>query len=138
MPSRPTRTRASWPAALTGLLLLSAAACSPGSDPQNPTVATSGPSLAPSVSTSGTLGRDVGRDGAVAVRPGILNRRARSSGPVLAVKIDNTSGARPRVGLTAADVVYVELVEGGLTRLLAIYASQLPAHVGPVRSARKN
>ena len=59
------------------------------------------------------------------------------SGPVLAVKIDNTAAARPRVGLGAADVVYVELVEGGLTRLLAVYASALPAQVGPVRSARE-
>ncbi len=135
MPSRPTRTRASWPAALTGLLLLSAAACSPGSDPQNPTVATSGPSLAPSVSTPAP---SVATSGATAPSPsGPAYSTGTLSGPVLAVKIDNTSGARPRVGLTAADVVYVELVEGGLTRLLAIYASQLPAHVGPVRSARE-
>ena len=59
-------------------------------------------------------------------------------GPVLAVKIDNTSPARPRIGVDAADIVYVEPVEAGLTRLLAIYASTLPPEVGPVRSARES
>ncbi|MDF2093859.1 DUF3048 domain-containing protein [Knoellia sp. 3-2P3] len=59
-------------------------------------------------------------------------------GPVLAVKIDNTPSARPRVGLDVADVVYVEPVEGGLTRLLAVFSSRLPKEVGPVRSARES
>ncbi|AWW36703.1 DUF3048 domain-containing protein [Streptomyces cadmiisoli] len=59
------------------------------------------------------------------------------AGPVLAVKIDNVRGARPQTGLTEADVVYVEQVEGGLSRLMAVYASRLPKVVGPVRSARE-
>ena len=59
-------------------------------------------------------------------------------GPVLAVKIDNTSAARPRIGLDVADVVYVEPVEGGLTRLLAIFSRKQPAEVGPVRSGRES
>lgn len=54
----------------------------------------------------------------------------------LAVKIDNTTSGRPPVGLAQADVVFEELVEGGLTRLLAVYHSDDPATVGPVRSAR--
>lgn len=61
-----------------------------------------------------------------------------ASSPVLAVKIDNTSPARPRIGLSAADVIYVEPVEGGLTRLLAIYSSRQPEAVGPIRSARES
>lgn len=60
------------------------------------------------------------------------------SGPALAVKIDNTAKARPHLGKTEADVVYVEPVEGGLTRLLAVYSSTLPKEVGPVRSARES
>ncbi|ALE84075.1 hypothetical protein XF36_13780 [Pseudonocardia sp. HH130629-09] len=56
---------------------------------------------------------------------------------VFAVKIDNTAKARPWDGVEAADVVYVEPVEGGLTRLLAVFASRLPRSVGPVRSARE-
>ncbi|MBK6440609.1 MAG: DUF3048 domain-containing protein [Actinomycetales bacterium] len=58
--------------------------------------------------------------------------------PVLAVKVDNTARARPRVGLDAADVVYVEPVEAGLTRLMAIFVSTKPAQVGPIRSARES
>jgi hypothetical protein len=56
--------------------------------------------------------------------------------PALAVKIDTTAGGRPQTGLTRADVVFEEVVEGGLTRLLAVYHSQDPEAVGPVRSAR--
>lgn len=59
-------------------------------------------------------------------------------GPALAVKIDNTSDARPRIGLASADLVYVEPVEGGLTRLLAVFCTQMPSEVGPVRSARES
>ncbi|MFF1374775.1 DUF3048 domain-containing protein [Streptomyces sp. NPDC058308] len=58
-------------------------------------------------------------------------------GGVLAVKIDNVGPARPQTGLDAADVVYVEQVEAGLSRLMAVFASRLPPAVGPVRSARE-
>ncbi|MGW6457942.1 DUF3048 domain-containing protein [Streptomyces sp. NPDC055078] len=60
------------------------------------------------------------------------------SGPMLAVKIDNAPGARPQTGLNAADVVYAEQVEAGLSRLMALYATALPDSVGPVRSARES
>ncbi|SEG89240.1 Protein of unknown function [Thermomonospora echinospora] len=56
--------------------------------------------------------------------------------PVLAVKIENTRPALPQSGVRAADIVYVEQVEGGETRLMAVYSSKLPKRVGPVRSAR--
>ncbi|MER5203316.1 DUF3048 domain-containing protein [Streptomyces sp. NPDC002825] len=58
--------------------------------------------------------------------------------PVLAVKLDNVPAARPHTGLGAADLVYVEQVEGGVTRLMAVYSSHLPALTGPVRSARES
>lgn len=58
------------------------------------------------------------------------------SAPVLVVKIDDTTLAHPQVGLRDAEVVYIEQVEGGLTRLAAIYASTIPTVIGPVRSAR--
>jgi len=60
------------------------------------------------------------------------------AGSPLAVKIDNVSAARPQTGLGAADVVYAEQVEGGLSRLMAVYATRLPKSVGPVRSARES
>lgn len=63
---------------------------------------------------------------------------ADASAPVLAVKIDNVAAARPQTGLERADIVYVEQVESGLTRLLAVYSSDLPPTVGPVRSARES
>jgi len=59
-----------------------------------------------------------------------------SNGPLLAVKIDDTNEAHPQIGIDNADVVYVEQVESGLTRLLALYSSNYPDEIGPVRSAR--
>lgn len=75
-------------------------------------------------------GRDDGRrDGQVSAPP---------VGSVLAVKIDNVSAARPQTGLDAADIVYAEQVEGGLSRLMAVFATEFPETVGPVRSARES
>ena len=65
-----------------------------------------------------------------------LSGREGSDGPILAVKIDDTSLARPQIGLEEADVVYIEQVEGGLTRLAAIFSSSIPQRIGPIRSAR--
>lgn len=56
--------------------------------------------------------------------------------PVLAVKIDNTHSAHPQAGLKKADIVYVEQVEGGVTRIMGVFSSRYPSRVGPVRSAR--
>ena len=56
--------------------------------------------------------------------------------PILVVKIDNHDRARPQYGLNAADVVFEEIVEGGLTRLAALYHSNEAALVGPIRSVR--
>ena len=58
------------------------------------------------------------------------------SGPSIAVKIDNTSSGRPQVGIAAADLVFEELVEGGVTRYLAVFHTSIPDEVGPVRSGR--
>jgi hypothetical protein len=58
--------------------------------------------------------------------------------PVLCIKVDNAPEARPQAGLDLADVVYMEPVEGGLSRLLAVFQSQVPPVVGPVRSARQS
>jgi hypothetical protein len=65
-----------------------------------------------------------------------LSGRIAPDGQVLAVKIDDTGAAHPQIALEDADVVYVEQVEGGLTRLAAIFSSKIPAQIGPVRSAR--
>ena len=61
--------------------------------------------------------------------PGVNNQ-------ILVVKIDDTNAAHPQIGVEDADVVYVEQVEAGLTRLAAVYNSKLPPLIGPIRSAR--
>jgi hypothetical protein len=52
------------------------------------------------------------------------------------VKIENSVDARPQTGLTSADLVYEEVVEGGITRFCAVFQSAVPPQVGPVRSIR--
>lgn len=65
-----------------------------------------------------------------------LSGREGQDGPILAVKIDDTVSARPQIGIDRADIVYIEQVEGGLTRLAAIFSSEIPQLIGPIRSAR--
>ncbi len=55
---------------------------------------------------------------------------------VVAVKIGNDPGSRPQTGLTSACVVYEEVIEGGITRFLALYLCRDCETIGPVRSAR--
>ncbi|RYJ06379.1 MAG: DUF3048 domain-containing protein, partial [Actinomycetales bacterium] len=62
--------------------------------------------------------------------------RSRPANPVFVVKIENTEGGAPQLGLDKADMVVEELVEGGLTRLAAFFYSDLPSTVGHVRSMR--
>jgi hypothetical protein len=63
--------------------------------------------------------------------------RSTRSRSALTIKIDNTPDAMPQYGVEDADVVYEEIVEGGITRLAAIFNSHLPSVVGPVRSVRR-
>jgi hypothetical protein len=53
------------------------------------------------------------------------------------VKIDNTRRTQPKHGVEFADVVYEEVVEGGITRLAAVFNSRGPQRVASVRSVRK-
>ena len=56
--------------------------------------------------------------------------------PAVGVKVENSSAAWPLSGLERADVVYEEVVEGGITRFLALYHCANTSKAGPVRSAR--
>ena len=56
--------------------------------------------------------------------------------PPLSIKVDNVAGALPQAGLNQADLVVDTPVEGGLTRLFAVFQSQGADLVGPIRSAR--
>jgi len=59
-----------------------------------------------------------------------------ATAPAFAAKIDNHPDARPQVGLGRADVVWEILVEGGLTRYIAVWQSDIPDVIGPIRSVR--
>ncbi|WP_160724250.1 DUF3048 domain-containing protein [Bacillus sp. USDA818B3_A] len=54
----------------------------------------------------------------------------------VAVMVNNHPKARPQSGLIKADIVYEILAEGDITRFLAVFQSQRPTNIGPVRSAR--
>lgn len=55
----------------------------------------------------------------------------------LGIMIENHTAARPHSGLGLADIVYETAVETyTITRFMAIFASQHPDKIGPVRSAR--
>jgi hypothetical protein len=54
----------------------------------------------------------------------------------IAVKIDNHPHARPPKNLEYADIVFEEYVEFGLSRLVAVYQSDYPEEIGPIRSMR--
>jgi hypothetical protein len=56
--------------------------------------------------------------------------------PAMIVKIDNSLNSSPQVGLSKADLITEELVEGGITRLAVFYYQHVPKVVGPVRSMR--
>jgi hypothetical protein len=58
------------------------------------------------------------------------------SGPAISVKICNVEHCEPQIGLNQADIVFEEIVEGGITRYVAIWQSEVPDVVGPVRSLR--
>ncbi len=67
---------------------------------------------------------------------GTLADAAALAHPALAVKVDNHVEARPHIALNRADIVFEELVEGGITRYAAVWHSDVPDELGPVRSIR--
>lgn len=58
--------------------------------------------------------------------------------PAMVVKIDNTDKGRPQEALALADMVFVEQIEGGFTRLAVVFHSNTPAEIGPIRSGRSS
>ncbi|MDT4892879.1 MAG: hypothetical protein QOE97_1914 [Pseudonocardiales bacterium] len=125
--SKSSRTRTIACVTVSLALAGSLAACSGGS---KKVAATTPPSTtaAPSPSPAKTSAPPV-----KAVNP--FTGAAPSKNGVVAVKIDDTAPGRPQVNIDKADVVFVEQVEGGLTRLLGIYNTTLPT-VEAVRSVR--
>ena len=54
----------------------------------------------------------------------------------VAVSIENSPAARPQSGLNKAEIVYEFMLEGGITRFLAIFWPEVPDKIGPIRSGR--
>jgi hypothetical protein len=54
----------------------------------------------------------------------------------VAASIENSPAARPQSGLSEAEIVYEFMLEGGITRFLAIFWPEVPEKIGPIRSAR--
>lgn len=90
---------------------------------------------------AGCSGGDGGTDGDPGTQPwpltGLDGYPDGDGRQAITVKIENTPAGRPQIGIGQADLVVQELVEGGLTRLAAMYQSQYPDMVGPVRSMRE-
>ncbi|HEV7685305.1 MAG TPA: DUF3048 domain-containing protein [Acidimicrobiia bacterium] len=109
--------------------LLAAAGCSGGGG-GNKNAASTGPS-------STAVSEGAVKDGPIAPLTGLVDQSgATASRPSIAVKVDNAPEARPQSGLDVADIVYEEVVEGGVTRFIAVFHSQAPPVAGPVRSVR--
>lgn len=69
---------------------------------------------------------------------GLMVAAAAANNVPACVMIENAAfqGVRPQSGISAAQVVYEIIVEGGITRWMAVFAGEKADVVGPVRSAR--
>lgn len=110
--------------AIVAALALAAAACSGGGDDDKAGAKSAPSTTKPAATKTAPLTGLPDPDGQAQSRP------------VLSVKIENTPQARPQSGLEAADVVWDEVVEGEITRLLAMFQSRSTDVVGPIRSVR--
>jgi hypothetical protein len=118
--------------ALLGVAGLALAACSgePAAEPETPEPVTVTPTVEPSRAAPPEPSVPVVWPLTGVPTAEVANR------PAVAVKIENTAVARPQSGLEAADVVWETIVEFEVSRLVAIFHSQVPDEVGPIRSVR--
>ncbi len=134
-----TATPLSRPAVLTAGLLLSGllAACSGGNEPVAQQPAPS-PSRPPTTVASPSSDATTPAAPAAPTTDPLTGRASVPLGSVVAVKIDNSPLARPYTrGLQHASLIYQELMEGGATRFMAIFAPATGNEVGPIRSVRE-
>lgn len=120
-PRRVTRLRLNRWLTVAALLALIGAACSAGDGPDEQpgeSAEAEGPAMTGWPLTGLPLGEDPPERAA------------------FAIKVSNSPEARPHTGLERADVVYEEVTEYGVTRFMALFHSDLPEVVGPIRSAR--
>ncbi|WP_246119444.1 DUF3048 domain-containing protein [Cellulomonas massiliensis] len=128
--SRTTTLRRRWATVTAGALVTALAACSsPQTPPPTPDV-----TVAPTVTATKTAAPTPPKPPAVHPLTGVEGKPAKR--PALAVKVENTSAARPQTGLEQADVVWETVVEFQVSRLVAVFQSQVPKEIGPIRSVR--
>jgi Protein of unknown function (DUF3048) N-terminal domain/Protein of unknown function (DUF3048) C-terminal domain len=134
--TRPTRTQTIIAGAVAVVLVASAAAVAlTGGHHKKAAVPSS--TTAPHASTTTTT-RPAPPGGVIAPLTGVRDTSGGAAHrPALTIKVENTHFANPQMGLEQADDVYEEVVEGRITRLLAIFQSHVPPVVGPVRSVRR-
>ncbi|HKC28950.1 MAG TPA: DUF3048 C-terminal domain-containing protein [Jatrophihabitans sp.] len=120
-----SRTRHTVIATVTATALLATAACSGGSHKAPPTTA---PPTTPTTPASTPPPPPAPKNPFTGIGPV-------PKSPTIAVKIDDTAPGRPQRSIDLADIVYIEAVEGGLTRLAAIFGTNKPI-AGYVRSTR--
>jgi Protein of unknown function (DUF3048) N-terminal domain/Protein of unknown function (DUF3048) C-terminal domain len=94
------------------------------------------PTVASASVVSDAVERSSARTSATCPLTGKKAKRSVTNRPAVAVKIDNSEEGRPQSGLNKADVVIESPVEGGMTRLTAVFHCGSADSVGPVRSAR--
>jgi hypothetical protein len=70
------------------------------------------------------------------LRGTLVDDPAAAARPALVIKVDDTAPARPQAGLTEADVIFEEKVEGPFSRFASVFHARQPPLVGPVRSGR--
>lgn len=95
----------------------------PATSPTPPVVAPSATPTTPSPTRAPLTGLPV-------ADPGALDH------PAVAVKVSDVREAHPQAGVDRADIVFVEPIGVAYTRLAAVFHSDVPDRVGPVRSAR--
>lgn len=119
--------RRTLPLVLVTALVLLLAACSGGGDEPSAAPRTAAPSESPAPPPPPPP-----------VDP-ITGTPPLATAPLVAVKIDNSPLARPfHRGLDVASLTYLELVEGGATRMMALYSQAPDVEIGPVRSFRES
>lgn len=91
---------------------------------------------APVVNTSGLDENDLPYDGPVNPLTGEPVDEDISAPRPYCVMINNHSSARPCKGLSKASIVYEALVEGSITRMMAVFNDISTVDVGYIRSAR--
>ncbi|MDO8105807.1 DUF3048 domain-containing protein [Isoptericola sp. b441] len=128
---RPVTRRPLWSGTVAGLAvaLLALAGCSTQT-PQAPPPVTVTPTITPSRSVPPTPKVPV-----VWPLTGVQTAELPDR-PAVAVKIENSHLARPQSGLNQADMVWETIIDFDVSRLVAVFHSQTPTHIGPIRSVR--